>query len=160
VAPLGAHPGSLRWPPSWCLVRPWHGRVSGARRSGVQRRERGAACENVAVPARADGWYPRSFVLTDIVDSVSLWERDTELMSMAIARHDAIIARQVAAASGELVRSKGEGDSTFSVFAHPAEAMAAAAAIRAAVDAEAWPPGLPLRGAGGGAHRRRRAPRG
>jgi class 3 adenylate cyclase len=99
----------------------------------------------VAVPARADGWYPRSFVLTDIVDSVSLWERDTELMSMAIARHDAIIGRQVAAASGELVRSKGEGDSTFSVFAHPAEAIAAAAAIRAAVDAEAWPPGLPLR---------------
>jgi hypothetical protein len=51
----------------------------------------------VAVPGPADGWYPRSFVLTDIVGSVALWERDAELMAKAVARHDAIIGREVAA---------------------------------------------------------------
>jgi DNA-binding CsgD family transcriptional regulator len=69
--------------------------------------------------------YARSFVLTDIVGSVSLWERDPGPMSAAVARHDAIIGGEVVAAGGTLVRSKGEGDSTFSVFAHPAEAVAA-----------------------------------
>jgi hypothetical protein len=71
-----------------------------------------AGCDNVAVPTSTDGWYPRSFVLTDIVDSVWLWERDAELMSKAVARHDAMISREVVAAGGTLVRSKGEGDST------------------------------------------------
>ena len=105
----------------------------------------GAGCDNVAVPTSTDGWYPRSFVLTDIVDSVSLWERDAELMSRAVARHDAMISREVDAAGGTLVRSKGEGDSTFSVFAHPADAVAAAVAIQGAVAAERWPTAVPLR---------------
>jgi predicted ATPase/class 3 adenylate cyclase len=85
------------------------------------------------------GWYPRSFVLTDIVGSVSLWERDPDQMAQAVARHDAIIGRQVVAFDGELVRSKGEGDSTFSVFAHPAKAVGAAVALQAAVRTEQWP---------------------
>jgi predicted ATPase/class 3 adenylate cyclase len=85
------------------------------------------------------GWYPRSFVLTDIVGSVSLWERDPDRMAQAVARHDAIIGREVVAFEGELVRSKGEGDSTFSVFVHPAKAVAAAVAMQAAVRAEQWP---------------------
>ncbi len=55
----------------------------GPRRSDVHRREQ--ACENVAVAASTDGWYPRSFVLTDIVGSVSLWERDAALMAQAVA---------------------------------------------------------------------------
>jgi predicted ATPase len=84
-------------------------------------------------------WYPRSFVLTDIVGSVSLWERDPDQMAQAVARHDAIIGREVVAFDGELVRSKGEGDSTFSVFAHPTKAVAAAVAMQAAVRAERWP---------------------
>lgn len=96
------------------------------------------------MPTGSGGWYPRSFVLTDIVDSVSQWERDAELMAEAVARHDAIIGREVATAKGELVRSKGEGDSTFSVFAHPAEAVAAAVAIQAAVGAEQWPTAFPM----------------
>jgi predicted ATPase/class 3 adenylate cyclase len=93
----------------------------------------------VTVPTSDSGWYPRSFVMTDIVDSVSMWERDADLMARAVARHDAIIDREVVAAGGELVRTKGEGDSTFSVFTHPAKAVAAAVAIQRAVAAEAWP---------------------
>jgi predicted ATPase/class 3 adenylate cyclase len=99
----------------------------------------------VAVRVGPDGWYPRSFLLTDIVDSVSLWERDPGLMSVAVARHDALVGSAVAAAGGELVRSKGEGDSTFSVFAHPADAVAGAVVVHQAVAAESWPTALPLR---------------
>jgi class 3 adenylate cyclase len=83
--------------------------------------------------------------LTDIVGSVGLWERDAESMAQAVAHHDAIIGRAVAAAGGVLVRSKGEGDSTFSVFAHPAEAVVAAVAVQEAIAAEPWPLELPVR---------------
>jgi predicted ATPase/DNA-binding SARP family transcriptional activator/class 3 adenylate cyclase len=89
-------------------------------------------------------WYPRTFLLTDIVDSVSLWERDATVMSHAVARHDTII-RDAVRASGEFVRAKGEGDSTFSVFAHPADAVAAAAAIQEAMANEQWPSTAPVR---------------
>jgi predicted ATPase len=78
------------------------------------------------------------------VDSVSLWERDPDLMAQAVARHDAIISREVSTAGGTLVRAKGEGDSTFSVFNHPADAVAAAMAIQEAVATEQWPSTTPL----------------
>jgi class 3 adenylate cyclase len=64
---------------------------------------------------------------------VSLWERDPELLlAQAVARHDAIIGREVAGVGGTAVRSKGRGDSTFSVFTHPTEAAAAAVAVQGA----------------------------
>jgi class 3 adenylate cyclase len=97
------------------------------------------------VPTGSGGWYPRSFVLTDIVGSVSLWERDPDQMAQAVARHDAIISREVSTAGGELVRTKGEGDSTFSAFTHPAEAMVAAMAIQQAIATEQWPSTAPVR---------------
>jgi predicted ATPase/class 3 adenylate cyclase len=86
-----------------------------------------------------DGWYPRTFLLTDIVESVSLWEGDPARMSQAVARHDTIIEDAVGLAGGELVRSKGEGDSTFSVFVHPSDALAAAATIHEAIANEPVP---------------------
>ena len=92
----------------------------------------------------ADGWHPRTFLLTDIVDSVSLWEHDAAAMSAALARHDALVRDAVRAVGGELVRTKGEGDSTFSVFPRPWDAVAAAAAIQEAVATEPWPPATPL----------------
>jgi class 3 adenylate cyclase len=93
----------------------------------------------VLVPTGSGGWYPRTLVLTDIVGSVSLWERDAARMAKAVARHDALIGREVTEAGGTLVRSKGEGDSTFSVFTHPADGVAAATAIQEAITNEQWP---------------------
>jgi hypothetical protein len=66
-------------------------------------------------------------------------------MAQAVARHDAIISREITAASGQLVRAKGEGDSTFSVFTHPGEAVAAAMAIQEALANEQWPYPAPVR---------------
>ena len=96
------------------------------------------------VPTGSGGWYPRTLVLTDIVGSVSLWERDADQMAVAVARHDTIVSREVTAVGGTLVRSKGEGDSTFSVFTHPADGVAAATAIQAAITNEQWPATVPL----------------
>jgi integrase len=42
----------------------------------------------MVVPTDSGSWYPRSFLLTDIVGSVALWERDATGMSEAVARHD------------------------------------------------------------------------
>ncbi len=92
-----------------------------------------------------DGWCPRTFLLTDIVESVSLWESDPAAMSQAVTRHDRLIDDAVTGSGGELVRTKGEGDSTFSVFVHPSGALAAAAAIQHAVADEAWPTATQLR---------------
>jgi predicted ATPase/DNA-binding SARP family transcriptional activator len=92
-----------------------------------------------------NGWHPRTFLLTDIVDSVSLWERGPPAMSDAVARHEALIHDAVAASGGELVRTKGEGDSTFSVFLQPSDALTAATAIQETLAAEPWPVATALR---------------
>jgi predicted ATPase/DNA-binding SARP family transcriptional activator len=103
-----------------------------------------AAMQRVSARGATATWYPRTFLLTDIVDSVSLWERDPTAMSEAVARHDTIIRDAVSASGGELVRAKGEGDSTFSVFVHPSDALAAATVLHEAVVAEQWPSTTPL----------------
>jgi tetratricopeptide (TPR) repeat protein len=51
----------------------------------------------------------------------------------------------VLAHNGHSVRSRGEGDSTFSVFRSPADALAAACAFQRALHAEEWPTDTPLR---------------
>ena len=117
------------------------------------------ACDHRVVPAGSGSWYPRSFLLTDVVGSVALWERHRDGMSQGVARHDEVIAGAVAAAGGELVRTKGEGDSTFSVFTHPVAAVDAAVAVQAGLAAEDWPEGLGLR-ARAGVHTGDAEPRG
>jgi predicted ATPase/DNA-binding SARP family transcriptional activator len=112
---------------------------------GPTDRTTSAAMQRVSARGAAATWYPRTFLLTDIVASVSLWERDPDAMSQSVARHDTIIRDAVSASGGEVVRAKGEGDSTFSVFVHPSDALAAAAAIHGAVAAEQWPSKTQLR---------------
>jgi predicted ATPase/DNA-binding SARP family transcriptional activator len=104
-----------------------------------------ASAQRASTRSTAGGWFPRTFVLTDIVDSVSLWEHDPAAMSHSVARHDALIQDVVSAAGGELVRTKGEGDSTFSVFVRPSDALATAATIQEVMAGEPWPPATPLR---------------
>jgi len=47
--------------------------------------------------------------------------------------------------SGRLSNIKGEGDSTFSVFVHATDAVAAAATCQSRLAAEQWPEGAALR---------------
>jgi class 3 adenylate cyclase len=67
-----------------------------------------------------------TFLLTDIEGSTALWEGHGEAMGAAVARHEEIITSTVQDDGGVLVKAKGEGDSTFSVFPRATDAAAAA----------------------------------
>jgi predicted ATPase/class 3 adenylate cyclase len=86
-----------------------------------------------------------TFLFTDIEGSTRLWEQHPEAMGAAVARHDALAAAVIAPHRGVLVKSRGEGDSLFAVFAQASDALAAASALQQAVLAEPWPAETPLR---------------
>ena len=86
-----------------------------------------------------------TFVMTDIEGSTRLWAEAPEAMRTALARHDAIAADVIAEHGGFLIKPRGEGDSTFSVFGRPTDAVAAACALQTALTSEPWPQGAPLR---------------
>ena len=86
-----------------------------------------------------------TFLLTDIEGSTALWERLPEEMRETVARHDALLAALIEQHQGIVVRSRGEGDSLFTVFRRAGDAVAAARDIQRALKVEAWPTGTPLR---------------
>lgn len=69
-----------------------------------------------------------TFLFTDVEGSTTLWERHPETMKAALARHDALLRNAIAANSGAVVKTTGDGF-------HAAFATADAA-VRAAVDAQ------------------------
>ena len=71
-----------------------------------------------------------TFLLTDIEGSTLLWEDDADVMADLLARHDAIIADAVESNGGRLLKTRGEGDATFSVFARASDAVVAAVAAQ------------------------------
>jgi predicted ATPase/class 3 adenylate cyclase len=85
-----------------------------------------------------------TFVFTDIVGSTRLWERAPAEMETALARHGEIVTTAMAAHAGVVLRERGEGDSTFSVFTRASDAVAAAYVAQAGIEAEPWPPGARL----------------
>jgi predicted ATPase/class 3 adenylate cyclase len=86
-----------------------------------------------------------TFLFTDIEGSTRLWEDSPEAMSLALARHVEIIVENVEIYGGVVVRSRGEGDSTFSVFKDAANAVAAASAMQRALHGQKWPVGADIR---------------
>jgi predicted ATPase/DNA-binding SARP family transcriptional activator len=85
-----------------------------------------------------------TFFLTDIVGSTELWDRYPEAMAKALVRHEDVIADVVRVHTGRLLKSRGEGDATLSVFARTTDAVAAAVALQRRLGNEAWPGGLEL----------------
>jgi DNA-binding NarL/FixJ family response regulator/class 3 adenylate cyclase len=86
-----------------------------------------------------------SFLLTDVVGSTELWEKAPSAMAAALARHDHLVSEAMAAEGGTLLKARGEGDSTFSVFTRASNALRAAHRLQAAIAAEAWPPEAVIR---------------
>jgi len=86
-----------------------------------------------------------TFVLTDIQGSSGLWEADAEAMAAALEVHDGLIASAVEANGGRLLKAKGEGDATLTVFRRASDAVACAVELRRALHEAAWPGGLDLR---------------
>ena len=85
-----------------------------------------------------------TFLLSDIEGSSGLWERDPDGMACALELHDELIGRAVEANGGHLLKSKGEGDATLSVFQRASDAVACATQLQGALRAAAWPTGLEL----------------
>lgn len=86
-----------------------------------------------------------TFLLTDIEGSTAAWEADADAMATALARHDEIVEQVVTARGGRLVKTRGEGDATFSVFDRPSAAAAAAIELQEAIRHEPWALAEPMR---------------
>ena len=79
-----------------------------------------------------------TFLMTDIEGSTRLWDEDPARMAVALRKHDELVQRLVREKGGVLVKWKGEGDSTFSVFTDPGEAVEAAMALQEAIRSHQW----------------------
>src|SRR5689334_2804291 len=86
-----------------------------------------------------------TFLLTDIEGSTAAWEADAEAMAAALARHDEIVEQVVTARGGRLIKTRGEGDATFSVFDRPSAAATAAIDLQEAISHEPWELAEPMR---------------
>jgi class 3 adenylate cyclase len=86
-----------------------------------------------------------TFLLTDIEGSTAAWEADAEAMAVALARHDELAEQVVTARGGRLIKTRGEGDATFSVFERPSAAAAAAMELQDAISREQWNLREPMR---------------
>src|SRR4051794_12696407 len=60
-------------------------------------------------------------------------------MTVVLARHDEIVSSAIGAEGGTLLKQKGEGDSTFSVFSRASDAVRAGYRLQRAMAAEPWP---------------------
>ncbi|OBG13160.1 regulator [Mycolicibacterium celeriflavum] len=86
-----------------------------------------------------------TFLLTDIEGSTAAWEADPDAMALALARHDELVEQVVTSRGGRLVKTRGEGDATFSVFDRPSAASAAAIELQEAIRHEPWALQEPIR---------------
>src|ERR1700752_811727 len=86
-----------------------------------------------------------TFLLTDIEGSTAAWEADADAMAVALARHDEIVGQVVTSRGGGLVKTRGGGDATFSVFDRPSGAAAAAIELQEAIVHEPWVLAEPMR---------------
>ncbi len=86
-----------------------------------------------------------TFMLTDIEGSTAAWEADSGAMAVALARHDEVVEQIVTSRGGRLIKTRGEGDATFSVFDRPSGAAAAALELQDAILHEPWVLREPMR---------------
>jgi predicted ATPase/class 3 adenylate cyclase len=86
-----------------------------------------------------------TFVMTDIERSSALWETDPDAMAASLVLHDELIERAAESHGGRLLKTKGEGDSTLTVFLRASDALECAAALRESLAAVTWHGDLDLR---------------
>ncbi|MCV7261286.1 BTAD domain-containing putative transcriptional regulator [Mycobacterium shimoidei] len=86
-----------------------------------------------------------TFLLTDIEGSTAAWEADADAMAVALARHDELVEQIVTSRGGRVIKTRGEGDATFSVFERPSAAAAAAIELQDAISHEPWALHEPMR---------------
>ncbi len=77
-----------------------------------------------------------TFLFTDIEGSTKLWEQQPQAMKAALARHDAILRRNIEAQGGHVF--KAIGDAFCAAFASAPDALNAALAAQRALLTEPW----------------------
>ncbi|MEX0826145.1 MAG: adenylate/guanylate cyclase domain-containing protein [Acidimicrobiia bacterium] len=85
-----------------------------------------------------------TFLMTDIEGSTRLWEEDPDAMGLALRDHDLLVRQTVTGGGGMLIKWRGEGDSTFSVFTDAAGAIVTALALQEALRTHQWPTPRPV----------------
>ena len=86
---------------------------------------------------------PRLFLFTDIEGSTALWQSRPEAMRRLLPRHDELVAGEVAACGGEVVKHTGDG--FFCVFHRPSSAAECAVRIQRGLSALKREDGVTLR---------------
>ena len=86
-----------------------------------------------------------TLLMTDVEGSTALWEQDPSAMARALAEHDALVQEAVSANGGLLIKARGEGDSTFSVFVEAASGVRAALDMQRALSGHRWQTPRPVR---------------
>jgi predicted ATPase/class 3 adenylate cyclase len=84
-----------------------------------------------------------TFLFTDIEGSTQLWDTAPEAMRAALARHDEIIRRAIAASGGWVFATGGDGFAA--AFARAHDALIAAKEVQVALCRERWPEGAAIR---------------
>ncbi|MGZ7008307.1 MAG: ATP-binding protein, partial [Ilumatobacteraceae bacterium] len=84
-----------------------------------------------------------TFLLTDLEGSTRLWEQDPAAMKAAMARHDELLEKNVAAHRGYVFNRMGDGMGA--AFSTARDALSAAAEFQQALADEPWGTDRPLR---------------
>jgi predicted ATPase/class 3 adenylate cyclase len=84
-----------------------------------------------------------TFLFTDIEGSTRLWDKQTEQMGSALARHDEILRGSIERHGGFVFTTAG--DSFSAAFATAGDAVVAASEAQAVLRAESWPDATPIR---------------
>jgi len=78
-------------------------------------------------------------LMTDVVESTSMWLQSRASMYQAMRRHDELLTAAIEANGGIVLKERGEGDSFFAVFLRATDAVVAAVDAQQAIQAEPWP---------------------
>ena len=79
-----------------------------------------------------------TFLMTDVVGSTRLWAEEPSAMANALREHDVMLRQIVTDHAGILIKWRGEGDSTFSVFTSAGDAIESAQAIQDTLSRHRW----------------------
>lgn len=87
-----------------------------------------------------------TFVLTDVVSATRpLGDASPDAMRHALALHDKTVHEAVERNGGAVIETRGEGDSTFSVFHRASDGLRAAYDIQLGLTHQDWPTETPIR---------------
>ena len=77
-----------------------------------------------------------TFLFTDIEDSTKMWQQSHNAMTIALARHDALLHQIIEARNGYVFKTMGDG--FCAVFASVTDALITALDAQLALEAEPW----------------------